>query len=52
MNEYQLRILIYDLYCNVPKLRELAKNGVIESKDLWDMQDKAIELAKKDGLIS
>lgn len=52
MNAYQLRILIYDLYCNDPKLRELAKEGILVNKDLWALQDKAIELAQQDDLLT
>ena len=52
MNYYQLKVLIYDLYRNDPKLRQLSEDGVINMHDLWNLQDKAVELAKKDGLLS
>jgi hypothetical protein len=52
MTDYQLKALIYDLYCNDPKLRELSRDGILSMNDLWNMQDKAVELAKQDGLIT
>ena len=51
MKDYQLRILMYDIWNNVPRLRELQKEGVLENKDLWAIQEKAIDLAEKDGLL-
>jgi hypothetical protein len=52
MTEYQLKALLYDLYCNAPKLRELSKEGVISSKDMWDLQELAVKMARKDDLIT
>jgi hypothetical protein len=51
MTEYQLKALIYDLYCNARKLRELSKDGLLTMNDLWNMQDEAIRLAKLDNLL-
>ncbi len=51
MYDYQLKYLIYTLYRNNTKLRQLSKDGVLSSKDLWDLQDEAVEWAKKDGLL-
>ncbi len=52
MTDYQLKALIYDLYCNHPKLRELSKQNEFTVTDMWDLQDLAVKYAKKDGLLT
>lgn len=52
MKDYQLKYLIYTLYCNNPKLRQLAKDGVININDMWDWQEDAVKWAKKDDLLT
>lgn len=46
MTETQLRILIWDVCCNDPKLRKVLTTG-----DIYTIQDLAVKLAVKDERI-
>mgnify|MGYP001574654323 CR=1 FL=1 len=48
MTEYQLRILIWDTFCNSTKLRTMD----ISLRELGEVQDTAIKMAKLSGLLT
>jgi hypothetical protein len=48
MTEYEIRMLIWDLINNDPKLRELQQKGLITQKDVAQMQDTAVRMSQLD----
>jgi hypothetical protein len=52
MTDYQLKNLIYMLYCNDPKLRQLSKDGYMTMQDLWRLQELAVNYANEDELLT